>query len=163
VVEAFLNMPGPIDNPTPDNIPTDNNLRSIAVRNMVRAGSLGAASGQNVAAEVNKRLGSNYPIYPNERIFPNWNKLSDPDKRAFSDGAPIWLYMMREGYCDPGNGGLTLGLVASRLVYEVITGLIEVDKESYLHYPNWKPRVTTMWGLLNYKLITKRKKTGKKL
>jgi len=154
-------MPGPIDNPTPDNIPTDDNLRSIAVRNMLRAGSLGAASGQSVAAEVNRKCGTNYPIYSNEQIFPNWNKLSDKEKKVFDDGAPIWLYMMREGYV--ANRGRFLGPVASRIVYEVITGLIEVDPKSYLHFPGWRPTVKTIYEIMNYKNnLKKRKKTEKK-
>lgn len=152
VVETFLNMPGPIDNPTPDNVPTDPALRSIAVRNMLRAASLGAASGQAVAQKVNRTVGGTpYPVYTNQTVFTNWNQLPREQQAAFTQfGTPIWYYFMREGQI--ANGGKTLGPIGSRIVAEVLTALIDLDETSYVHVPGWKPKASTMWQVLNYQV-----------
>ena len=51
---------------------------------------------------------------------------------GFADRTPLWYYILREAMVH--KGGQTLGAVGSRLVAEVIVGLIKSDPNSYLNH-----------------------------
>lgn len=56
---------------------------------------------------------------------------------------PLWYYLLKEAEvrCD----GETLGAVGGRIVAEVILGLIQGDKQSYLSQdPDWTPMLPTI-------------------
>lgn len=56
----------------------------------------------------------------------------------FSDNTPLWYYILHEAFDQ--NDGERLGAVGSRIVSEVIIGMIQGDKTSFLNQdPNWKP------------------------
>ncbi|HMI82148.1 MAG TPA: ferritin-like domain-containing protein [Solirubrobacterales bacterium] len=127
VVNTFLNIPGPIDNPLewPFDIPPSGQqyLRSIAVRNLLRARAFGLPSGQEVA----QRLGLE-PL-TQEELGLEGSGLT---------AAPLWYYVLKEA--DVHTGGVTLGDVGSRIVGEVLFGLVEGDPTSYLTLePGWTP------------------------
>jgi hypothetical protein len=51
---------------------------------------------------------------------------------------PLWYYVLKEAQIK--NDGRWLGPVASRIVAEVILGLLLADSRSYLNaHPNWTP------------------------
>lgn len=129
IVEPFLNIPGPtIDNPLewPPNVPPENrqDLRSIAVRNMLRGRAFGLPSGQDVA----RRIGAT--VYPHKDFGPEFAGLN---------ATPLWLYVMKEAQLE--TDAHTLGSVGSTIVTEVIYGLIKADNNSYLNQaPDWQPK-----------------------
>jgi hypothetical protein len=56
---------------------------------------------------------------------------------GFDTRTPLWYYILREA--DIG-GGKTLGPVGGRIVAEVLIGLLEGDRNSFLcRDPQWKP------------------------
>jgi hypothetical protein len=98
---------------------------SLAARNLLRGKRLGLASGQQVAQEMG------VPALSNERLglgdVPGWEGQAE---------APLWFYILKEAELE--HRGLHLGTVGGRLVAEVILGLLERDKSSYLHPSNNK-------------------------
>jgi hypothetical protein len=127
IVNTFLNIPGPIDNPLewPFDIPCANrpDLRSIAVRNLLRARVFGLPSGQEVAQYLGLK-----PLTQAELGLEGSGLYA----------APLWYYVLKEA--ELHTGGVTLGDVGSRIVGEVMRGLVEGDPTSYLSVnPNWTP------------------------
>jgi hypothetical protein len=127
IANTFLNIPGPIDNPLewPFDVPPENqpDLRSIAVRNLLRARAFALPSGQDVAL----RLG--YTPLTQEELGLAKSGLTE---------APLWYYVLKEA--ELHTNGVTLGDVGSRIVGEVMLGLVEGDPASYLNVsPNWTP------------------------
>jgi hypothetical protein len=59
--------------------------------------------------------------------------------RTWSDGAPLWFYILKEAEHGSG-GGDRLGPVGGRIVAEVLIGLLRADPASYLSLqPDWAP------------------------
>ncbi|MFD5227605.1 peroxidase family protein [Streptomyces qaidamensis] len=174
IVHAFLQMPGPIDNPLlwidnpemSEPLPKDPSqkyvpLRSIAIRNMLRANSFertaqdapnlspnsrkGLPSGQDLASRVRIK----YPKEPAE-VYDNY-QIGIPEDWYPADKAPLWFYALREGAIQeecPDIGSLKLGTLASVIVGEVLYGLVAADPGSYLAYnqgknekDQWKPNL----------------------
>ena len=83
-------------------------------------------SGQAIAARMGIR-----PLAPSQL-----SELS-----AFNVGlersTPLWYYVLKEA--EVLTDGLRLAGVGARLVGEVIIGLIELDENSYLAQPRWRP------------------------
>jgi hypothetical protein len=92
---------------------------SLAKRNLIRGKRLGLPAGQDVAkamkitALTNTQLG-----------------LPDPNNSGWSGKAPLWFYVLREA--ELLQGGRRLGPIGSRLVAEVLIGILNCDKSSYL-------------------------------
>jgi hypothetical protein len=102
----------------------------LAKRNIQRARQYGLPSGQAVA----KRLG--IKEWTNEEIasrLPRLAVLRDP---AYKGEAPLWLYILAES--EIVHSGAKLGPVGSRIVAEVIGGLLAADKNSYIR-KGWAP------------------------
>lgn len=99
---------------------------SLATRNLWRHLTWEIPSGQVVAAEMNA---SRLPAAD----------LADFGQFGFDldTSTPLWLYILREA--DVMHDGLHLGEVGGRIVAEVFMGLLELDDESYLSDPSWRP------------------------
>jgi Animal haem peroxidase len=100
----------------------------LAKRNIQRAREYGLPSGQAVA----KRLG--IPVLKNSEIaaqIPGLAAgLTDDRNGPYKGEAPLWLYILAESKIV--HDGAKLGPVGSRIVAEVIGGLLAADQSSYI-------------------------------
>jgi hypothetical protein len=94
-------------------------VASLAVRNLLRSEALGLPSGQDVARKIgvvpltDEQLGTEGPVY-------------------------LWYYVLKEA--EVLAHGRHLGPVGTRLVAEVIIGLLDADPTSYRSaFPAWRP------------------------
>jgi hypothetical protein len=94
-------------------------VASLAVRNLLRSESLGLPAGQDVARAVgeipltDEELATQGPVY-------------------------LWYYMLKEA--ETLARGRHLGPVGSRIVAEVLIGLLAADPSSYRSvFPRWQP------------------------
>jgi hypothetical protein len=95
--------------------------RSLAVRDLLRGGTTGLPSGEDVA-----RLLGATPLTPDE--------LDQP----WPNGTPLWFYILKEA--EFRGGGDRLGPVGGQIVAEVLIGLLRADPASYLsREPGWEP------------------------
>ncbi|WP_184952067.1 peroxidase family protein [Paractinoplanes abujensis] len=95
-------------------------MTSLAERNLIRGKRLGLPAGQDVATRMGVTALTNTQL-----------GLPDPANPGWSGKAPLWFYILRESELQ--TGGERLGTVGGRLVAEVILGILEADKASYLH------------------------------
>lgn len=142
--------------------------RSLASRNLRRGYTMRLPAGQTIARRMKKKkgLGHEITIHPNEKLvvgdksFEQFLDEQRAERELPSDlGAPLWFYVLAEAKIE--KDGEKLGNLGSRIVAEVIIGMLETDSESYLNAePNWKPDkapdkltdegVTTMSDLLKF-------------
>jgi heme peroxidase len=100
---------------------------SLAVRDLLRGQGVGLPSGEAVA----RHLGA-------APLTPQQIGVASTGWRAET---PLWFYILREAAAC--TGGQRLGPVGGRIVAEVLTGLIDRDKESFRRAsPEWRPRKT---------------------
>jgi hypothetical protein len=92
---------------------------SLAERNLLRGKRLGLPSGQAVAREMGLTPLTNAEL-----------GLPDPADPGWGGEAPLWFYVLREAELQ--RGGQRLGAAGGRLVTEVILGLLDRDRDSYL-------------------------------
>jgi hypothetical protein len=115
-------------------------VASLAVRNLLRSETLGLPSGQDVARKLgevpltDEELETTGPIY-------------------------LWYYVLKEA--EVLAGGAHLGPVGSRLVAEVLVGLLDADPTSFRSaFPEWQPTLASHTGhfgiadLLNFAGVT---------
>jgi hypothetical protein len=107
----------------------------LAKRNIQRARQYGLPSGQAVA----ERLG--IPVLKNSDIAPEGSELAkagltDDRNGPYKGEAPLWLYILGESQIF--HNGAKLGPVGSRIVAEVIGGLLAADTSSYIR-KGWVP------------------------
>lgn len=95
---------------------------SLAERNLVRGKRLGLPSGQAVARAMGVGPLSNAEL-----------GLPTPSDPGWAGEAPLWFYILKES--ELVQDGQRLGPVGSRLVSEVILGILDSDKGSYLNAP----------------------------
>jgi hypothetical protein len=101
-------------------------LKSLALRNLLRGLRLGLPAGQTVARAMGIE-----PLSEEEL------DLADAAP-SFVGHAPLWYYVLREAQLRAD--GRRLGPVGGRIVAEVLIGLLAADPLSYLRVePNWKP------------------------
>ena len=123
----LLELPFLKDSPIPDF------EKSLATRNLRRSNSFLLPSGENVA----KCMGIDAT-----RVKDTVMDLIADENIDFSNGTPLWFYILVEGGelgrdGDPGEG---LGPVGGRIVGEVLYGLLELDDTSFLgSNRNWTP------------------------
>lgn len=96
---------------------------SLAERNLVRAKRLGLPAGQDVAAAMGVDQLSNADL---DLPFPH-----DP---GWGGKAPLWFYILKES--EIVEDGRVLGPVGSRLIAEVIVGILGRDPGSYVNAKN---------------------------
>jgi hypothetical protein len=102
-------------------------VTSLAERNLLRGKRLGLPAGQDVAARMGLTPLTNVEL-----------DLPYPANPGWQGKAPLWFYILREAELD--NGGKRLGPVGGRIVAEVILGILDADRGSYLHAkPGFKP------------------------
>jgi hypothetical protein len=71
--------------------------------------------------------------------------LDDLQPHGLHASTPLWFYVLREAQVT--ERGLRLGPVGARIVAEVLIGLLEGDRESYLvQDPDWRPFLPTRSG-----------------
>ncbi len=100
---------------------------SLAARNLLRGVTWSLPSGQRIAREIDAE-----PLSRSE--------LSQFSPFGFNldRSTPLWAYCLQEGASRAG--GLTLGPVGGTIVGEVIIGLLELDRDSYLSADRgWRP------------------------
>jgi hypothetical protein len=106
-------------------------------RNLKRGVRLRLPSGQDVAAAMHER-----PLTEGELELENLPGSREELKAA----APLWYYILCETARATGpkgrpRPGRHLGPVGGRIVAEVLAGLLQGDRSSYLHSdPPWEPR-----------------------
>ena len=93
---------------------------SLAERNLIRGKRLGLPAGQDVARAMGLAPLSNVEL-----------GVPDPRNAGWAGKAPLWFYILREA--EIRQSGRRLGPVGSRLVTEVILGILDCDKNSYLY------------------------------
>ena len=102
-------------------------FHSLAVRDLVRGEGVGLPSGEAVA-----RLMGEPPLSAEE---------VGTSSAGWSSETPLWYYILREA--DVHHGGHRLGPVGSRIVGEVLIGLLDLDPGSVRHAPqSWTPSAT---------------------
>lgn len=101
-------------------------VASLVVRNLLRSETLGLPSGQDVARKVGET-----PL---------------TDEELDSRGpAYLWYYILKEA--EVRADGLHLGPVGTRIVAEVLIGLLDADPTSYRSaYPEWRPTLADGYG-----------------
>jgi hypothetical protein len=100
---------------------------SLAQRNLLRQVTWEMPSGQSIA----KRMG--VPAL-------SGNDLSELKDFGFNlhESTPLWYYILKEA--EVMQKGVILGPVGGRIVAEVIIGLLQLDRNSFIReQPNWKP------------------------
>ena len=98
---------------------------ALATRNLLRNLTMQVPSGQRVAQAMR---------------LPELAPADLDDLRPFDlhRRTPLWFYVLREA--ELAAGGERLGPVGGRIVAEVIVGLVEGDRQSYLRQcPDWAP------------------------
>ena len=100
-------------------------ISSLAQRNLIRGRTFGLPTGQDVARAMGE-----LPLTPDE--------LADVREWGFDEETPLWFYILREA--DVYHHGQKLGPVGGRIVAEVLIGLLEGDRLSFVQAnPKWKP------------------------
>lgn len=101
----------------------DPNTRSLAYRNLLKGNHFKLQSGEYIAAHL--------------KALPLSSEQLGMDP-IFLNNTPLWYYILREA--DVVGNGSKLGPVGGRIVAEVLIGLIEDDRTSFLHLdPQWTP------------------------
>jgi hypothetical protein len=99
-------------------------FHSLAVRDLERGQGVGLPSGEMVA----RRIGET-PLRAEE---------VGASTAGWAGETPLWYYILREA--DVREAGHRLGPVGSRIVGEVLIGLLDLDPESVRHAPeSWTP------------------------
>jgi hypothetical protein len=99
-------------------------FHSLAVRDLERGQGVGLPSGEAVA----RRMGEP-PLSADE---------VGTASAGWSSETPLWYYILREA--DVHHAGNRLGPVGSRIVGEVLIGLLDLDPGSVRHAPqSWTP------------------------
>jgi len=123
-------------------VPSDDpNDKSLATRNFRRGQSFLLPSGENVARHMQREESEIEQVvdFVNNKV-----KMEDVDLSA---GIPLWYYILAEaeviGRQDDDtqfSSGEGLGPVGGRIVAEVLIGLLELDRESFLgNNRDWVP------------------------
>ena len=109
-------------------------LHSLAVRDLARGQGVGLPSGEAVAAYLGET-----PLSASE---------VGAERAGWKGETPLWFYILREA--DIRAGGDRLGPVGSRIVGEVLLGLLDLDPASVRQAPaGWRPRASLVDLLLN--------------
>jgi hypothetical protein len=104
----------------------DDDLHSLAVRDLERGSGVGLPSGE----AVSRRLGLE-PLTSSELALPD----------EWTGETPLWYYLLKES--EARAGGDELGPAGGRIVGEVLVGLVACDPESFLNVdPSWRPTLS---------------------
>ena len=103
---------------------------SLPERNLLRQITWGLPSGQKIAEAMGV-----------PSLTPDHFEELKPFKLNLEASTPLWYYILREA--EVMADGLHLGPVGGRIVGEVILGLLQLDRDSYLSSPGWRPTLPT--------------------
>ena len=102
---------------------------SLARLNLHRGRALGLPAGPDVAQAIGCAA-----LDEEELALA----VDEPARTKLLRATPLWFYLLREASAK--GGGKRLGPVGSRIVTEVLVGLLEADPSSYLRQaPAWTP------------------------
>jgi hypothetical protein len=107
-------------------------VTSLAQRNLLRHVTWQLPSGQAIAAAMRA---------------PALDRRDFPELRQYGldDATPLWYYILREAQL--ATRGAHLGPIGGRIVGEVILGLLQLDRDSYLAAaPRWRPTLPARSG-----------------
>jgi hypothetical protein len=108
---------------------------SLPQRNLLRHVTWGIPSGQSIARFMEVPALSKADL----------RDLRDIDRNLdLDESTPLWFYVLREGHVM--TGGARLGPVGGRIVGEVFIGLLQLDRDSYLHERGWRPTLPQRGG-----------------
>jgi hypothetical protein len=123
LTEALANLPGP-----------DPKLSHLAVKNLLRGQRFRLPSGQAVARAIGLEKQILTPAAIGELGHETRSENAKvAESKKLLEQTPLWYYLMKEA--EILGHGATLGPVGSRIVGEVIFGLLLGDPNSYLHAP----------------------------
>jgi hypothetical protein len=107
---------------------------SLAQRNLLRQVTWQLPSGQSIAKRMKVAALSSEDL---KELKGFGQKLDQ--------STPLWFYILKEA--EVMENGVHLGPVGGRIVGEVIIGLLQLDRHSYLsEMPQWRPTLPTMTG-----------------
>lgn len=107
-------------------IPTSDAPSVLPQRTLMRHVTWMLPSGQDIA----RAMGA--PVLPAADL----SELQ-PYGLRFESSTPLWYYILKEA--EVMEDGLQLGPVGGTIVGEVLIGLIELDPDSVLNQPGWRP------------------------
>lgn len=138
--------------------PGQNDISSLAERNLLRGLSFGLPSGQAVARAMGVEALLSGDLH--ELRWLEYRNASAGESEELETGfhveTPLWYYILKEAELDDLAQGAHLGPVGGRIVAEVLVGLLEGDRLSFLRAdPYWKPALGdgesfTMRDMLEY-------------
>ena len=110
----------------------------LAVRTLLRGFRVNLPSGEDVAAEIARRMPGIKVLTEDEIVSgPHKDVLTSP-KYGFRNNTPLWYYILKEAEVAPREGK-HLGPIGSYIVADVILGALAADADSYLSGPAWEP------------------------
>jgi hypothetical protein len=119
--------------------------RRLAVQDLKRGYIMRIPTGQAVARALKPRVHAvDIQVLSPAEILEVAEKTNTEQKKALEESGfllertPLWFYILAEA---ARGGGKRLGPVGSRLVAEVIIGLIRRVKTSFLNDKTWKPNL----------------------
>jgi len=117
----------------------------LPVRNLLRGYMLRLPTGQAVAQALSVHVMSPAEI---EEIAQSVSadQLAAIRAGGFAERTPLWYYILAEAAVEPSD---RLGPVGSKIVSEVLIGLIRGSKDSILRKRNWQPTQGTEPGRFN--------------
>jgi hypothetical protein len=114
-----------------------NDQANLAVRNLLRGYALRMPTGQAVADEMGFPALTPNQLLTVARQSRNRNQAKALEDGRFLERTPLWYYLLAEA--KHHHDGDRLGPVASRIVAEVLVGLVQRSEHSILRDPDWKP------------------------
>ena len=119
-------------------MPSDHIEPKLAVRTLLRGFRVNLPSGEDVAAEIARRMPGIKVLTEDEIVSgPHKDVLTNP-KYGFRNSTPLWYYILKEAEVAPREGK-HLGPIGSYIVADVILGALAADADSYLSAPTWEP------------------------
>ena len=113
---------------------TEGTPTALAQRNLLRQITWGIPSGQDIARRLDV-----------DRLERRDLQELEPFGLGLDGSTPLWFYVLKEA--EVMEDGLHLGPVGGTIVAEVIIGLLQLDRASFLSVqPNWQPTLPNRGG-----------------
>src|ERR1041385_335351 len=107
----------------------------LPVRTLRSGAATGLPSGQCVRAQLCPEASE---PKPSPTCPPSYCPWKHAQELGFEEHTPLWYYILLEA--ETLENGLTLGVLGSRLVAEVIEGALRADPDSFVTvHPGWQP------------------------
>jgi len=115
--------------------------RSITVRNLLRGHALGLPTGEEAVAQRNGAV----PVVDGKKLRagPYQDLLNNP---LLKDKTPLWFYILKEAELgddtQPNSAGNRLGKLGSKIMVDVLLGIMKFSPISILDDNDWYPKYT---------------------